>query len=114
RGGPRTDYYADVRYRPRGGELRLVKRVETDSPDFRQGFNYDILYFPERPDDIVFKARVEKQFPYFVVAAIMSLTAFVMGVIWWLGVRPQRVDTTWDKPPTPIEGRPEFWEPPSR
>ncbi|HMP02631.1 MAG TPA: hypothetical protein PKC45_09045, partial [Gemmatales bacterium] len=48
RGGPRTDYYADVRYRPRGGELRLGKRVETDSPDFRQGFNYDILYFPER------------------------------------------------------------------
>lgn len=114
RRGVVTDYYADVRYRPEGGEPRLVSRVGTGSASFRQGFNYDIRYFPAAPDDIEFVENLEKRFPVQVVSAILSFTALVVGAIWWQGTRPRPVTTDWTAHalPPPGDVKPEYWEPP--
>lgn len=115
RRGLTRDYYADVRYEPAGQPLREVRRVNARSPYFRQGFNYEIRYFPDRPDDIEFVKNIEESFPTQVVLAILSFTAIVVGCIWWQGSRQAASSADWASPPTTPSSpgdKPEYWEPP--
>lgn len=114
RHGRNISYFADISYQPAGQPLRQVRRVNARSPYFRQGFNYDIRYFPDRPDDIEFVKNIENDLPTQVVLAILSLTAIVVGLIWWQGMRHAASPADGTNLPSPSSpgSKPEYGEPP--
>lgn len=110
RRGRSREYYADVTYQPAGQPVRQVRRVRAHSPYFRQAFSYDIRYFPDRPDDIEFVKNIEEDFPTQVVLAILSLTAIVVGLIWWRGMQQAASPAVGTDGPS-ASSKAEYWEP---